>query len=151
MGWISGAAVGAGTYVLVENATDSWIAGAGAGAAAGGLAGVGIANASKVREWALITDFVLEEYSPTPIEFEVLAESDRKGTSTAGASSGRMGEGGASTTRSGSTATMKRTSNYFPHGVRLSAWANQMNMKENEAMPLIRQRVEKVVQQMLPQ
>jgi hypothetical protein len=35
--------------------------------------------------------------------------------------------------------------------VRLSAWANQMNMKQEEAMPLIRERTQKVVTQMLPQ
>ncbi|MFI4882642.1 MAG: complement resistance protein TraT [Phycisphaerales bacterium JB064] len=151
MGWISGAAVGLGTYALVENATDSWAAGAGAGAAAGGLVGLGMTNASKVREWAMITDFVLEEYSPEPIEFELLADSDTSGSTTAGVGSSRMGEGGATSQRTGSTATMTRTSNYFPHGVRLSAWANQMNMKEDEAMPLIRERVERIVQQMLPQ
>ncbi|MEQ8317476.1 MAG: complement resistance protein TraT [Phycisphaerales bacterium] len=151
MGWISGAAVGVGTYALVESATDSWAAGAASGAAAGGLVGLGISNASKVREWALITDFVLEEYSPNPIEFELLADSDSSGTTTAGVGSGRAADGGATSQRTGSTATMTRTSNYFPHGVRLSAWANQMNMRENEAMPLIRNRVENVVKQMLPQ
>lgn len=151
MGWISGAAVGVGTYALVESATDSWAAGAATGAAAGGLVGLGISNASKVREWALITDFVLEEYSPNPIEFELLADSDSSGTTTAGVGSGRAADGGATSQRTGSTATMTRTSNYFPHGVRLSAWANQMNMRENEAMPLIRDRLENVVKQMLPQ
>ncbi|MFI4894238.1 MAG: complement resistance protein TraT [Phycisphaerales bacterium JB060] len=151
MGWISGAAVGVGTYALVESATDSWAAGAASGAAAGGLVGLGMTNASKVREWALITDFVLEEYSPEPIEFEMLAERDSSGTTTAGVGSGRAADGGATSQTSGSTATTKRTSNYFPHGVRLSAWANQMNMKEGEAMPLITERVERVVAQMLPQ
>jgi hypothetical protein len=151
MGWISGAAVGTGTGVLVAEATDNWVAGAGAGVAAGGLAGVGVANASKVREWAMITDFVLEERTDTPVEFELLSDSDTAGTSTAGVGSSRMGEGGASSQRSSSSATITKTSNYFPHGVRLSAWANQMNMKEGEAMPKIRERVERVVKQMLPQ
>lgn len=151
MGWISGAAVGVGTYALVESATDSWAAGAATGAAAGGLVGLGMTNASKVREWALITDFVLEEYSPDPIEFELLSDSDSSGTTTAGVGSGRAADGGATSQRTGTSATVTRTSNYFPHGVRLSAWANQMNMKEGEAMPLIRERLENVVKQMLPQ
>lgn len=151
MGWISGAAVGIGTGVLVADATDSWGYGAAAGAGAGGLTGLGISNASKVREWAMITDFVLEEHKDQPIEFELLTESDSGGTTTAGVGSSRMGDGGGTSSSSSSTATATRTSNYFPHGVRLSAWANQMNMKEGEAMPLIRERVEKVVKQMLPQ
>jgi hypothetical protein len=151
MGWISGAAVGIGTGVLVADATDNWGYGAAAGAGAGGLAGVGISNASKVREWAMITDFVLEERKDQPIEFQLLAESDSAGTSTAGVGSSRMGEGGGTSSSSSSTASTTRTSNYFPHGLRLSAWANQMNMKEDEAMPLIRGRVEKIVKQMLPQ
>lgn len=151
MGWISGAAVGIGTYALVESATDSWAAGAAAGAAGGGLVGLGMTNASKVREWAMITDFVLEEYSAQEIEFELLSSSDSAGTTTAGVGNDRTADGGATSQRNETTSTMTRTSNYFPHGVRLSAWANQMNMKEDEAMPLIRERVERVVKQMLPQ
>lgn len=151
MGWVSGAAVGIGTGVLVADATDSWGYGAAAGTAAGGLVGLGMSNASKVREWAMITDFVLEERKDQPIEFQLLAESDSAGTTTAGVGSSRMGDGGGTSSSSSSTATTTRTSNYFPHGVRLSAWANQMNMKEGEAMPHIRERVEKVVKQMLPQ
>jgi hypothetical protein len=151
MGWIAGAAVGVGTYGLVESATDSWAAGAAAGTAAGGLAGVGIANASKPREWALIVDFVLEEYSPTPVEFALLSDNDTNAATTAGVGNSRMGDGGATNQSNSRVAEMKQTSNYFPHGVRLSAWANQMNMKEEEAMPRIRARAEKVVKQMLPQ
>ena len=45
---------------------------------------------------------------------------------------------------------MLRRTNYFPHGIRLSAWANQMNMSEGEALPLIEERVRNVVSQMLP-
>lgn len=151
MGWISGAAVGVGTYALVESATDSWAAGTAAGVGAGGLVGLGMTNASKVREWAMITDFVLEEYSEEEIEFELLSANDSAGTTTAGVGNDRTAEGGATSQRNETTGTMTRQSNYFPHGVRLSAWANQMNMKEDEAMPLIRERVERVVKEMLPQ
>ena len=151
MGWITGAAVGVGTYGLVESATDSWAAGAATGTAAGGLVGLGMMNASKVREWAMITDFVLEEFSDTPVEFELLSSRDAAGTTTAGVGSSRSADGGATSQRNETTGAMKRSSNYFPHGVRLSAWANQMNMSEEEAMPLINERVERVVKQMLPQ
>ncbi len=151
MGAISGAAVGVGTYALVRNQTDSWAAGAAAGGAAGGLVGVGISNASTPREWALIIDFVLEEYNEEPVEFTLLSDNDTNATSTAGVGNSRMGDGGANSTGNSRTAEITQTSQYFPHGVRLSSWANQMNMKETEAMPLIRGRVEKVVKQMLPQ
>lgn len=33
----------------------------------------------------------------------------------------------------------------------LPDWANQMNMKQEEAMPLIKERTQKIVTQMLPQ
>ncbi len=151
MGWISGAAVGVGTGTLVADATDSWGAGVAAGTAAGGLVGLGMMNASKVREWAMITDFVLEEYSETPVEFELLSTNEAAGTTTAGVGSSRSADGGATTQGNQTTGSMSRSSNYFPHGVRLSAWANQMNMSEEEAMPLINKRVERVVKQMLPQ
>ncbi|MEM9066334.1 MAG: complement resistance protein TraT [Planctomycetota bacterium] len=151
MGIISGAAVGIGTYELARNATDNWAAGAAAGTAAGGLVGIGIANASTPREWALIVDFVLEEFSSTPVEFELATDSSTSATTTSGVGNSRMGDGGATSTGNSRSAGMTQTSNYVPHGVRLSAWANQMNMKEEEAMPLINERVERVVRQMLPQ
>lgn len=151
MGWITGAAVGAGTYGLVNNATDNWAYGAGAGAAAGGLAGIGIANASKPREWAAIIDFVLEEYSDQPVEFTLVTDSDSNANTGAGAGNSRMSDSGNTNQGNSSSAGMTKTSNYFPHGIRLSAWANQMNMKEEEALPLIENRIHKVVTQMLPQ
>lgn len=151
MGWITGAAVGIGTGVLVANATDSWGAGAAAGVGAGGLAGIGIANASKPREWALIMDFVLEERSDQPVEFEVMSDTDTSMRTGAGVGNARMSDGGGTSTANSRSASTKKQSNYFPHGVRLSAWANQMNMEEKEAMPLVTQRMSKVVTQMLPQ
>ncbi|MEM9378872.1 MAG: complement resistance protein TraT [Planctomycetota bacterium] len=151
MGWISGAAVGATTGVLVARATDDWLAGAVAGGVVGGATGVGISNASKPREWAMITDFVLEERMPEPVEFELAASTGTSGTSGAGVGNSRMSEAGANTVKNTSETSAKRSSEYYPHGVRLSAWANQMNMSESEARPHIEDRVLKVVQQMLPQ
>lgn len=151
MGWITGAATGVGTGVLVANATDSWGAGAAAGVGAGGLAGIGVANASKPREWAAIIDFVLEEYSETPIEFEQFTDSSSNASTGAGTGNDRMSDGGSTRTGNSQNATTTKTSNYFPHGLRLSSWANQMNMTEEESLPLIQDRISKVVTQMLPQ
>ena len=61
--------------------------------------------------------------------------------------SGGVGVGARSATAE--VTTTKRT-NYFPHGVRLSVWANQMNMARQEAMPEIEKRVKKVASIMLP-
>ncbi|MEN8721117.1 MAG: hypothetical protein ABF296_12740, partial [Oceanococcaceae bacterium] len=108
------------------------------------------ANASRPREWALIMDFVLEEYSRNPVTFTLQQSNSSTATSGASIGNARMAQGGGTAggnTRSGS---ITQTSNYFPHGVRLSAWANQMSMKEEEAMPFIIDRTEKVVVQMLP-
>jgi hypothetical protein len=151
MGVISGAAVGIGTGALVANVTDSWAAGAATGIGGGGLVGMGIANASKPREWAMIIDFVLEEYSEQPIEYELMRSTGATAHDSAGTHSSRMAAGGKTHDSTTSSGSMKRASNYFPHGVRLSAWANQMNMNQEEALPLIRDRTRIVVTQMLPQ
>ncbi len=150
MGWIAGAAVGVGTYALVANATDNWVAGAAAGGVAGGLVGLGVSNASRPREWALITDFVLEVRTESPVEFEVLSSSSTAATGTGGAQGPRSGESGSTNVSSGRSATVKQTSNYLPYGVRLSVWANQMNMSEDEATPHIEERFVKAVKSMLP-
>jgi len=151
MGVISGAAVGVGTGALVANATDSWAAGAATGIGAGGLVGAGIANASKPREWAMIIDFVLEEYNEQPIEYQMMRDTGATTRDSAGTGNTRMAAGGGTRGSNTSSGRMTKSSNYFPHGVRLSAWANQMNMKQEEAMPYLRERTEKVVTQMLPQ
>jgi hypothetical protein len=151
MGWIAGAATGVGTGVLVANATDSWGYGAAAGVGAGGLAGVGIANASTPREYAAIIDFVLEEYTDAPVEFEKFTDSSSNASTSAGSGNDRMSDAGGTRTGNSSNATITTKSNYFPHGLRLSSWANQMNMSEEEALPLIQERIKKVVTQMLPQ
>lgn len=151
MGWISGAAVGVGTGILVANATDSWGAGAVAGGAAGGLMGMGISNASKPREWALIIDIVLEERSDEEITFELTTDNSSSGTGGGGVGNSRMTDSGGTTTGNTTSGRMSKTSNYYPHGVRLSSWANQMNMDEEEALPLVEERAAKVITQILPQ
>ena len=151
MGWITGAATGLGTGALVADATDSWAVGAAAGVGAGGLVGMGISNASTPREWAAIIDFVLEEYSETEVEFNKFTDSSSNANTGAGVGNSRMSDSGGTRTGNSTDASITTKSNYFPHGVRLSSWANQMNMAEEEALPLIQDRISKVVTQMLPQ
>jgi len=150
LGAIAGAAVGVGTGVAVGRATNSGWGGLAAGGIAGGLVAAGLANASRPREYAAILDIVLEERSAKPVTFTMTTESGARATDTAGAGNSRMSAGGGTSTGNNSGATVTRTSNYFPNGVRLSAWANQMSMKEEEALPLITSRIEKVVTQLLP-
>ena len=150
MGAIAGAATGLGVGVATARATDSGLAGAAAGIGVGGLVGIGISNASRPREWALIIDVVLEERHDEPVEFTMATDSASGTRDGAGASSARMASGGGTANRNTSGATATRTSDYYPHGIRLSVWANQMNMKEEEALPEIESRTKRVVTQMLP-
>lgn len=150
MGAISGAAVGVGTGYALADATNSGVAGAVGGVAAGGLVGIGISNASRPREWALIIDVVLEERQNKEVEFNMVTDSGSRSADMAGTGNSRMASGGGTSRGNTSVATAKRKSNYFPHGVRLSVWANQMNMSEEEALPEIEKRTERVVTQMLP-
>lgn len=150
MGAIAGAATGLGVGVATARATDSGLAGAAAGIGAGGLVAAGMSNASRPREWALIVDVVLEEYHEDEVEFTMATDSASGTRDGAGASSSRMASGGGTANTNTSGATVTKSSNYFPHGIRLSVWANQMNMKEDEAMPHIEKRTQRVVTQMLP-
>ncbi|MBU2872729.1 complement resistance protein TraT [Marinobacter salexigens] len=150
MGLISGAAVGVGTGYGIARATDSGVAGAVGGVAAGGLVGIGISNASRPREWALIIDVVLEVRQNQQVTFELATDSGSGTSDSAGSGNARMISGGGTSQGNTSSATATRKSNYFPHGIRLSVWANQMNMTEEEALPEIEKRTERVVTQMLP-
>ncbi|MEL6365399.1 MAG: complement resistance protein TraT [Pseudomonadota bacterium] len=151
LGNIAGAAVaGIATAGAINAVTNNRAAIAGGGAIVGALVAQGLANASRPREWALITDFVLEEYSARPVTFELATEDASARRDVGGAASARNASGGGQSRGNTSVATSTRTSNYFPHGIRLSTWANQMNMREDEALPLIEERIERVVTQMLP-
>lgn len=149
MGWIAGAAVGGATYLAVEAATDSWVGGATAGVAAGGLAGIGISGASTPREWALITDFLVEEYHPEGVEFELQSSTSATGGTAAGVNGPRSTDSGGTKGVDTKGATIKQKSNYFPHGARLSVWANQMNMSEEEAKPLVLRGLKQAVRYLL--
>lgn len=150
LGNIMGAAAGVGTGVAIGRATNSGITGAVGGVAAGGLVAAGLQNASQPREWAMILDFVLEERQSKPVTFEMHRETSSDSASAAGAGNSRMAAGGGTASGNTSGGTVTQKSNYFPHGVRLSAWANQMAMQEEEALPEIIDRTEKVVTQILP-
>lgn len=151
MGGIAGAAVGLGTAASLNSSGRSGLTSAAGGVAAGGLVAIGMSNASRPREWALITDFVLEEYSATPVSFTLARGTDSATAAGAVAANSRTAMGGGTKESNSSSGTMSKKSNYFPHGVRLSVWANQMNMKEEEALPYIKKRAERVVKQMLPE
>lgn len=150
LGGIAGAAVGITSGVATARATDSGLAGFGVGAIAGSLVAAGISNASRPREWALIMDVVLEERMSKPVTFTVNAGNSTQMGDRAGASSSRMSSSGGTNQTNNREASATRTSNYFPHGARLSVWSNQMNMSEEEAVPHIMERTRRVVTQMLP-
>lgn len=151
MGSIAGAAGGVGVGLATAKATDSNTAGIGLGAGAGALMAQGIANASKPREWALIMDVILEERLDEEIEVEISTGTGSSAGSAAGTGNSRMASGGGKQRSNTSAATTSKTTNYFPHGIRLSVWANQMNMTQEEATPEIKKRVKKVATKMLPQ
>ena len=146
MGIIAGAAIGIGTARAVNSSTAGWIA----GAAAGSLMSAGLSNGSRPREWALIIDFVLEEYSNKKVKFTLNRGSSSSMNSGAGVGNARTSIGGSENAGNTKEASITQTSNYFPHGVRLSVWSNQMNMKEEESLPHILTRTRKVITKLLP-
>lgn len=151
MGLISGAAVGLGTAAAISNAGGSGLTTAAGAIGVGGLVGAAAANTSRPREWALICDFVLEEFSAQPVEYKLARATSSSTASSAGAASSQTAIGGSTGESNTSSGEITKKSNYFPHGIRLSVWSNQMNMQEEEAIPHINKRLEKVVRQMLPQ
>jgi hypothetical protein len=150
LGVITGAAVGIGVGMGVANMSNSNLAGAAVGIGVGALIGAGLTNASRPREWALIVDVVLEEKADKPVTFELNTGKSSGMGDAAGTHNSRMASGGTTNSSNTSKATSTKTSEYFPHGIRLSIWANQMNMKEEEALPEIMKRSERVMTQMLP-
>lgn len=150
LGVITGAAVGIGTGALVASSTNSGYAGVAAGGLVAGLVGAGLSNGSGPREWALIIDVVLEEFSSRAVEFELSTDSSSGRSDSAGTGNSRTISGGSSNSGNTSSASITKKSNYFPHGIRLSVWSNQMNMQEEEAMPEILSRTKRVVTRMLP-
>ncbi|NIV32364.1 MAG: hypothetical protein GWN58_23855, partial [Anaerolineae bacterium] len=60
------------------------------------------------------------------INVEISTGSDSQAGAGGATSNSRMAAGGGTSTSNTSAATATRTTQYFPHGVRLSVWANQM-------------------------
>ena len=158
LGSVAGAAVGATTVAVGLENSDSLtdvVASFGAGA----LIGTGLNNAAGVREWALIMDVLLEEYSEKEVEFAISSNNSRTNVneSNTGSRKGVFGteygsnvNAGSAASNTSKSASITKKSNYFPHGMRLSIWANQMNMREYEAIPEITGKLEKVITQILP-
>jgi len=128
------------------------------GAAA--IIGSAIANASEPREWAMIIDILLEEYNEEGFEFEIATASEDSNISRnsvgsqrdiLGNESGNTVNDGAQTQSLTKSAYITKKSNYFPYGTRLSVWTNQMNMRENEALPELKKRIENVMGSLLPE
>jgi len=163
LGAVGGAAIGVGTGAAVTgvmrrtmNANRQYGYGTGiaAGAVVGTLAVQGISNRMRAREWNLIVDLLLEERTEEPITFTVARDSAVGSTAGTGVATGRGGvesqlTGGGATDTTTTAGAMERTSNYFPHGMRLTVWARQIGMREDEAMPLMQRRLENVLANVL--
>ncbi len=155
LGGISGAGIGLGTYGVARSAGGNFGVSAGAGAAAGGLAGLAITNRMQAREWNLIIDMVLEEKQDTPVQFTVASGKERDSSTGAGNAVVGPGGGGNSvaggeTSSTSTRAEITKTSDYFPHGIRLTAWARQIGMTQAEALPLLEAKIRAVMPQILP-
>jgi Enterobacterial TraT complement resistance protein len=146
LGAISGAAVGVGTGAAIEKVTGSSLAAVTGGGVAGALVGLGMANATKPREWDLIADVLLEERLPKPVEVNMVSDRQTDSGTSSGAqlahdrTQGQYVGGSASEERRTSI-TVRRKTNYMPYGVRVTAWAREMSMTRDEAIPLIQARL----------
>ncbi len=142
LGGIAGAATGVTTGVMVARGTGSAWAGGIGGGVVGSVVGMGVANATKPREWNLIADVLLEERLDRAIEIAVT--SDRDTVSTTGSQAvmehdrtQRQDVGGRARGTTTASASAVKTTNYFPHGVRVTGWARQIAMTSDEAIPMI--------------
>lgn len=158
-GAATGVAAGVATSAVMRrtmNANRQYAYGTGTavGAVVGTLAIQGISNRMRVREYNLIIDLLLEERTEQPITFTVASDTAAASTAASGVRTGRSGvenqrTGGGVTATTTTAGEMERTSNYFPHGMRLTAWARQIGMTEGEAVPHLRRRVENVLANVL--
>lgn len=158
-GAATGVAAGAATTGVMRrtmNANRQY--GYGTGIAVGGIVGTvaahGIGNRMRVREYNLIIDMLLEERMDEPMTLTVATDSAAASTAATGVHTGRAGveaqrTGGGATTTTTTAGEMERTTNFFPHGMRLTAWARQIGMTEDEAVPHIQRRVENVLSNVL--
>ncbi len=164
MGVIGGAATGVAAGVggahlarsAGANRTVTTGVGIGGGALVGSMAGMAIANRMKAREWNLIVDLLLEERLDKPITFTVASDRGVRSDAHSSAYTGRSGvegqvTGGGARDRTTTTGQMERTSDFFPHGMRLTAWARQIGMKENEAVPILQNRLRNVLPRVMPE
>jgi hypothetical protein len=155
LGAISGAAVGVGTGAAINKVAGSSLGAVAGGGVTGALVGIGMENATKPREWDLIADVLLEERLAKAVEVRIA--SDRQTTSETGSSAQsthdqtqQQSVGGSATSNTGSAMTVKRKTNYLPHGIRVTGWARQMGMTRDEAIPLIQAKLASAPAGLLP-
>jgi hypothetical protein len=164
MGLIGGAATGLAAGVgsgylarsVGANRNITTGVGVGVGAAVGSMAGIAMANRMKVREWNLIVDLVLEERLEKPVKFTVASDSSSASSMSTGYGTSRSGvdsqsASGRATDSTRTTASMERSSEYFPHGMRLTVWARQIGLKEYEAIPTLQRRLRNVLGRVMPE
>lgn len=119
MGWVEAAATSEETQSYLDSQTETW---AGEDSGGGLLSGLNLTGAS-TREWAAIFDVVLEERMDSERAFE-------KFDAVSGEST-------------------EAVSDYYPHAVRLSIWAHQIGMTEDEALAAIRDQIRETIAQKL--
>jgi hypothetical protein len=147
---IVGVASGAATGIAVTNATDNLFAGAVVGIGVGGLVNEGLSQAMKPRSWAAVVDIVTETRLDEPMTFEVSSGKTSDARSGAGLSSQFGTQSGGVTTANSKKGSASVTSNYYPEGARLIASACQMSMKREEALPLIEEKLQGALRNVLP-
>jgi hypothetical protein len=164
MGAIGGAATGVASGVgaahLMRSAGSnrpiSTGVGIGTAVGVGSVAAIAISNRMKAREWNLIVDLILEERLDKPVKFTVASDRGVSSDAASGVFTGRSGvegqvTGGGARDKTTTTGEMERTSDYFPHGVRLTAWARQIGMKSDEALPVLQNRLRNVLPTIMPE
>jgi hypothetical protein len=159
-GAATGIAAGVGASHLMHSAgSNSGLStgiGIGAGIGAGSVAAIAISNRMKAREWNLIVDLILEERLDKPITFSVASDRGVDSNASTGVYTGRAGvegqhTGGGARDSTSTVGYTERTSDFFPHGMRLTAWARQIGMKSEEALPLLRNRIRNVLPKAMPE
>lgn len=151
LGAIAGTAVGLATYDLAGRSASAVVGALSTASSSGNFIKAGLENASSPREWAAVIDFVIEEYSAEPISFSYTSDTGRNTTADGGAASARNSLSGGQFRRNTSAAQLQKQSHYYPHGARLSVWANQMNLKEPAATAAIQAKLQRIVGAVLPQ
>jgi len=147
---ILGATAGVGVGLTVAKATDSGLAGFGAGAVSGGLTATGLNNGMKTREWMVVADILVEVRQGEPITIAVNGASAKNGGVNSSAATSHQVHGGNSTTSNERSFQTELETYYLPMGMRAGFWAKRVGMSKEEAEPLISKKIERVFRQVMP-